>query len=146
MSFDVNLLVTVIGSRVSGCCLAYLSVHTPCVFFDFVWRRPACLIRLARIERTDVFIGRAHQLLGGLAWRYGPSYVYEIYYCSISSGSQKICRNRLNVCLQVIDFKNQNQKFLRDLHGFSCLYSSLKQEFSRPKHHPARAFARGAAP
>jgi hypothetical protein len=33
------------------------------------------------------------------------SYVYEIYYCSIGAGSQKVCRNIVNTLLQILDFK-----------------------------------------
>jgi hypothetical protein len=55
MSFDVNLLVTVIGSRYRAAAWPFYRYTLP-AFFDFVWRRPACLIRIARIERTDVLL------------------------------------------------------------------------------------------
>jgi hypothetical protein len=95
MSFNVNLLVTVIGSWRFALLPGLLSVKSsriPCGN----GAPAACAKSGLPGPEMLMSVPRAGTAGWPVVCLYNATYAYEIYYCSISSGSQKICRNILN--------------------------------------------------
>jgi hypothetical protein len=91
MSFNVNLLVTWSAVKTAAGLAKWL--RTP-VFLDRGRQLPV-LIRIARISELS-FVAVRWVVPACLCVRRNASYVYEIYYYAIGSGSQKVCRPKLN--------------------------------------------------
>ena len=65
------------------------------VFVVVVVRFPVAA-RIARALELTFIVAARWMLAGFMLVRRNASYVYEIDYCAIGAGSQKICRNMVN--------------------------------------------------
>jgi hypothetical protein len=100
MSFNVNLLVTVIGSWRFALLPGLLLVQKFAVKNSRVpcgnGAPAACAKSGLPGPEMLMLVPRAGTAGWPVVCLYNATYADEIYYCSISSGSQKICRNILN--------------------------------------------------
>src|SRR5471030_3110279 len=101
MSFNVNLLVTV-SSAVGSLATAWPDLCKLLEALLFLWCLMSCQLPVSvRITRTLELSHMAARSNGRafLCVVRNASYVVEIYYCSIGSGSQKIVRNIVNTSM-----------------------------------------------
>jgi hypothetical protein len=100
--------------------MALVCIYSSCFVFLVVVSFPVA----ARIARTLelAFLAVRWMFAGFFCVVRNASYVDEIYYCSIGSGSQNISRRLVNSFVQALDSKGESQISMCDFYALNTLF------------------------